>query len=287
MAETMKPGTLYVVATPIGNLGDMSVRGGDLLRDVDRILAEDTRHTARLLDRMGITTPMTSLHEHNEQKQITRVLGWLEQGLSLALVSDAGTPLISDPGFELVRAAREKGVPVTTAPGACAVTAALSISGLPTDRFVFEGFLPSRRAHRQRELERLKDQERTLVFYESPRRIVATLMDMASIFGAARYGVVVRELTKTYETVYAGPLGELAGQAESGSITEKGEFVVLVKGADKAAAVEATMVDAERLLARLLESLPVKEAVRITADMTGAARNSLYERALVLQGKDS
>jgi len=286
MAETMKPGTLYVVATPIGNLGDMSVRGGELLRDVDRILAEDTRHTARLLDHLGLSTPMTSLHEHNEQKQITRVLGWLAQGQSLALVSDAGTPLISDPGFELVRAAREMGVAVTTAPGACAVTAALSISGLPTDRFVFEGFLPARQAHRRRELERLRDEERTLVFYESPRRIVAALADMASIFGAARSGVVVRELTKTYETVYAGTLGELAEQAEAGGITEKGEFVVLVRGADKAAAVEAAMVDAERLLARLLQSLPVKEAVRITVDMTGAARNPLYERALALQGKD-
>ena len=285
MAETMKPGTLYVVATPIGNLGDMSVRGGELLRDVDRILAEDTRHTARLLDHLGIRTPLTSLHEHNEQKQVARVLEWLSQGQTLALVSDAGTPLISDPGFELIRAARESGVAVTTAPGACAVTAALSISGLPTDRFVFEGFLPPKKGVRQRELERLRHEERTLVFYESPRRIVSALGDMASAFGEARSAVVVRELTKTYETVYAATLGELAEQAEAGGITEKGEFVVLVGGADRAAAVEAAMVDADRLLARLLESLPAKEAVRITAEMTGAARNALYERALALKDK--
>ena len=283
MAETMKPGTLYVVATPIGNLGDMSARGGELLRDVNRILAEDTRHTARLLDHLGINTPMTSLHEHNEQKQVERVLDWLAQGQSLALVSDAGTPLISDPGFELVRAARQRGFCISTAPGACAVTAALSISGLPTDRFVFEGFLPSRQAHRRRELEAVKDQERTLVFYESPRRILATLADMASIFGDSRAGVVVRELTKTYETVYAGGLGELA---ETGGITEKGEFVVLVQGAGKSTGKQAAMVEAERLLTRLLESLPVKEAVRITADITGAARTPLYQRALILQGKD-
>lgn len=286
MAETMKPGTLYVVATPIGNLGDMSSRGSEVLRDVDRILAEDTRHTARLLDHLGIATPMTSLHEHNEQKQVTRILGWLSGGESIALVSDAGTPLISDPGFELVRAARSQGVTVTTAPGACAVTAALSISGLPTDRFVFEGFLPSRQGHRQRELERLRREARTLVFYESPRRITATLADMASVFGSQRAAVLVRELTKTYESVYAAPLGELADQAGHGEITEKGEFVVLVEGADKASEVEAALVDAEQLLARLLASLPVKEAVRITADMTGAARNSLYQRALELQGKD-
>lgn len=285
MAETMKPGTLYVVATPIGNLGDLTQRAGDILRDVDGILAEDTRHTARLLDHLGLWKRMTPLHEHNEQQQITRVLGWLSEGQSLALVSDAGTPLISDPGFELVRAARAQGFRVTTAPGACAVTAALSISGLPTDRFVFEGFLPSRQAHRRRVLEALSREERTLVFYESPRRIPGAVADLASLFGAGRSAVIVRELTKTYETVYAASLGELAEQAEAGEITGKGEFVVVVAGADRSEEADSALVDAERLLSRLLESLPVKEAVRITSEMTGAGRNPLYERALVLQGK--
>lgn len=279
----MKPGSLYIVATPIGNLGDLTPRAGDILEAVDRILAEDTRHTARLLDHLGFRKTMSSLHEHNEQQQISRVLGWLAEGQSLALVSDAGTPLISDPGFELVRAARGAGYCVTTAPGVCAVTAALSVSGLPTDRFVFEGFLPSKRAQRRRVLEQLKGEERTLVFYESPRRILGTILDMAMLFGAARSAVIVRELTKTYETVHTGTLGELAEAAEAGGVTEKGEFVVLVEGADKPAAVEAAMVDAERLLSRLLQSLSVKEAVRITAEMTGAGRNPLYERALVLQ----
>ena len=283
MAETVKPGTLYVVATPIGHLGDLSTRAAAVLCDCDRILAEDTRHTARLLDHLGVRRAMTSVHEHNEQSRLQDVLGWLEKGQALALVSDAGTPLISDPGFVLVRAARRHGYAVTTTPGPCAVTAALSVSGLPMDRFVFEGFPPSRRGQRQRFLEGLAREERTLVFYESPRRVAATLRDMVAVFGGQRDGVVVRELTKAYESVYADTLANLVARCDSGDMVTKGEFVLIVAGADKAGAAETASVEAETLLVRLLGSVSVREAVRITSDLTGAGRNQLYERALTLQ----
>lgn len=283
MADVMKPGTLYVVATPIGHLGDLSTRAADVLCNADRILAEDTRQTARLLDHLGVRRPMIPYHEHNEQRELSRVLGWLEQGQTLALVSDAGTPLVSDPGFVLVRAAREQGYSVTTTPGPCAVTAALSIAGLPTDRFVFEGFLPSRQGQRRRCLEGLAREDRTLVFYESPRRVVSALGDMAAVFGTQRAVVVVRELTKTYESVHAGSLGALIEEAGNGSLTEKGEFVLVVEGAAKQETSESAMVHADLLLRRLMGSLSVKEAVRITAEITGSGRNRLYERALELR----
>ena len=226
---------------------------------------------------------MTSCHEHNEESQLKQVLAWLGQGLVLALVSDAGTPLISDPGFVLVRAARGHGYTVTTAPGPCAVTAALSVSGLPTDRFVFEGFLPSRQGQRRLYLAQLKTEQRTLVFYESPRRAAAALRDMVSVFGAQRRGVIVRELTKAHESIHADTLVNIADQCDSGAVVAKGEFVLVVEGAPRDSGSDTACVDTQRLLARLLQSLTVSEAVRITADLTGAGRNQLYERALALR----
>ncbi|HHO68310.1 MAG TPA: 16S rRNA (cytidine(1402)-2'-O)-methyltransferase, partial [Gammaproteobacteria bacterium] len=193
-------GTLFVVATPIGNLGDMTPRGVEVLQQADLIAAEDTRHSRRLAEHFGIATPMLALHEHNERSVAARLVERLRQGESIALISDAGTPLISDPGYQLVRAAREAGVPVVPVPGASALVAALSVAGLPTDRFVFEGFLPPRQAARRKRLEALKDEPRTLVFYESSHRIVDSLNDLKDVFGPGRQALLARELTKAFET---------------------------------------------------------------------------------------
>lgn len=277
------PGILYIVATPIGNLDDMTPRARQTLAAVDLIAAEDTRHSGRLLAHFGITTPQLSLHEHNETARATQLLEKLQAGQNLALISDAGTPLISDPGFELVRAVRKAGITVVPVPGASALITALSVGGLPTDRFVFEGFLPARAAARRTHLQALASETRTLIFYEAIHRLTDTLGDMAEVFGAARQAVVARELTKLHEQVRDGTLEELANWARDDANAGKGEIVLLVAGAEKTATPDDA-VDASRILDILLAELPVKQAAALAAKITGARKNDLYKQAL---GKQS
>jgi 16S rRNA (cytidine1402-2'-O)-methyltransferase len=274
-------GTLFIVATPIGNLQDISQRAVDVLRAVPLLAVEDTRHSRKLLNRFGIDTTMLAVHEHNERDMVERLLAHLQGGGDLALISDAGTPLISDPGFVLVRAARAAGIRVVPVPGACALVAALSVSGLPTDRFRFEGFLPPREAARRERLQALSAETATLVFYESSHRIVASLQDMADCLGAARPCAVARELTKTYETVEAGTLEALCEWTGAEDNRQKGEFVVMVQGAT---ADPATLDDAARhTLQVLLEELPLKQAAALAARLTGQSKNRLYEYGLALK----
>ena len=269
-----KPGTLHVVATPIGNLGDLSPRALDTLRAVDAICAEDTRHTRQLLAHFGIERPLQALHEHNEAELAARLVARLQAGESLALVSDAGTPLVSDPGFRLVRAAREAGLRVSPVPGASALVAALSVAGLPSDRFVVEGFLPAKAGARRERLARLAPETRTLVFYESAHRIADTLADAADAFGAQRPAAVARELTKLFETVLQGGLGELHAQVVADANQRKGEFVLLVQGVGDE--TEAAIVEGRRLYARLCEHLPPSAAAKLAAELSGAPRKALY-----------
>lgn len=276
-----KSGVLHVVATPIGNLADITRRAVDVLGRVDVIAAEDTRYTRRLLAHLGISKPLVSLHEHNEAQRLVGLLARLEAGESVALVSDAGTPLISDPGFRLVRAAQQRGLPVVPIPGACSIIAALSVAGLPTDRFVFEGFLPARASARQRHLQSLRLEPRTLVFLESSHRIAAALHDLMTTLGATRMATVARELTKRYETVRLDSLGGLAGWVAARAEREKGEFVLVVAGASvEPERQHTTCLAPEAVLGSLLEELPVKQAVRLAARLTGTSRNALYRLAL-------
>lgn len=281
MANT-PPGRLYVVATPIGNLGDFSPRARETLAGCGLIAAEDTRHTGLLLKHFGIETPQLSLHDHNETSRILEILARLRQGVSVALVSDAGTPAISDPGFELVRAAAAEGFEVRSVPGACAAIAALSIGALPTDRFCFEGFLAARGAARRRHLESLRSETRTLVLYESPHRIADTLADCAEAFGSERAATVVRETTKLHESVYRGSLADLAAAAQSDEHMGRGEIVLLIAGAPPP---ESAQGDAllERALQVLLKEMPLKQAARLAAQISGARDNEAYKRALALK----
>ncbi len=274
------PGVLYCVATPIGNLADISRRALDILERVAVIAAEDTRHTRRLLTYFGISRPLLSFHEHNEVQRSAVLLARLEKGESVALVSDAGTPLISDPGFRLVREARYRGLPVSPIPGACSIIAALSVAGLPTDRFVFEGFLPARASARQRCLQGLRGEPRTLVFLESSHRIVAALHDLVAVLGATRKATLARELTKRYETVRLDTLTGLADWVAARAERERGEFVLVVAGASDELQPRPAGLAPEAALAALLEELPVKQAVRLAARLTGASRNTLYRLAL-------
>lgn len=273
-------GTLYVVATPIGNLGDLTPRAREVLGSVALIAAEDTRHTKQLLDAYDISTPRTPLHEHNEARRSSELIAMLEQGKSIALVADAGTPLISDPGFDLVAAARRAGVPIVAVPGACAAIAALSIAGLPTDRFVFEGFLPARPAARRGRLEQLANEARTMVFYEAPHRLAEVLADMVAAFGAERAASVSRELTKRFETTYNDTLARLAEAAQRDPDMARGELVLVVGGNTAPAA--ALGLDTNRILRALLDELPPSQAARIAAHLTGAKRADLYDAALAL-----
>ena len=284
MAGHEAHGVLYVVATPIGNLDDLSGRACTVLREVDTVLAEDTRRTRTLFDRYAISTPARAFHEHNEREQTPWVLARLLEGKRLALVSDAGTPLVNDPGYVLVREARSHGVAVHCVPGPSAVTAALSISGLPTDRFTFEGFLPARRPRRLRALEKLAGETRTMVFCEAPHRIVEALADLRAAFGGDREAVIARELTKRYESVFAGRLDHLLAQARDGRIPARGEIVVVVRGNAPAPADDDTTDAALR--AMLDEGIPVGQAAAVAARLTGRTRNALYRRALELAVRD-
>nr|WP_177418730.1 16S rRNA (cytidine(1402)-2'-O)-methyltransferase [endosymbiont of Lamellibrachia barhami] len=275
----LSKGVLYVVATPIGNLEDFSVRAVRVLETVDLIAAEDTRHTRPLLRHYGISTQMVALHEHNEREVMGRLLRQLEEGQSLALVSDAGTPLISDPGFPLVREAGRMGIRVVPVPGVSAAICALSVAGLPTDRFLFVGFPPRQSASRQRWLQDLAAESATLVFYESSHRILSALKDMAEVFGAARESVVARELTKVHETLLRGRLDELIEIVAEDPNQQKGEFVVLVQGAGREQSDQKT-VETEQVLKVLLDELPLKQAAALAAKITGEKKNALYQQAL-------
>ena len=270
-------GTLFVVATPIGNLEDLSPRARQTLAEVDLVAAEDTRHTGRLLSHLGLKTRQIALHDHNEARVTAAVIEHLKDGRSVALVSDAGTPLVSDPGYRLVRAAHENGITVAPVPGPSAVTAALSVSGLPTDRFAFEGFPPSKKAARRKWLQARAADERTLVFFEAVHRIAATLADMVEVFGPDREAFLGRELTKLHEQCVVASLGDLLDQVDSGTIVSKGEFVVAVSGA---AGVAESSLEVDCLLAELLELVPARQAAAIAARITGGRRNALYERIL-------
>ena len=268
------PGTLHVVATPIGNLGDLPPRALEVFRAVAAICAEDTRHTRQLLAHFGLERPLVALHQHNEDAQSAQLVARLVAGESLALVSDAGTPLVSDPGFRLVRAAREAGVRVSPVPGACAAIAALSVAGIASDRFAFEGFLPAKAAARRERLAGLVSEPRTLLFYESAHRIEDTLGDLVAVFGGERRGVVARELTKLFETVLDGPLAALREQVAADPNQRRGEFVVVVEGAGEDA--DAKTAEGRRLYARLSEHLPPSTAAKLAAELSGAPRKALY-----------
>lgn len=268
-----KPGTLYVVATPIGNLEDISHRAERVLREADRICCEDTRHSGRLLEYLGIRADLVSLHDHNERDRVKQLLGWLDAGEQVALISDAGTPLISDPGYIVVNAARQAGHAVIPVPGPSAVITALSAAGLPTDRFRFEGFPPAKAVARREQLQALERESATLVFYESPHRVAAFLADVAAILGAGRRVVVGRELTKRFEEFIEGSASELAESLQDGV---RGECVVMISGAMEAAAGD---VDSDSLLKLLLQELPASKAAKLAAKITGQPRAELYERA--------
>jgi len=277
-AEPVQPGHLYVVATPIGNLDDLSPRALAVLRAVDAICAEDTRTTGVLLGHFGIRKPLSALHDHNEEQLAASLVEKLRAGKSLALVSDAGTPLISDPGFRLVRAAREAGLPVIALPGPCAAVAALSISGLPSDRFLFVGFLPAKPGQRRAALEELAREPATLVIYESSHRIADCIDDIAAVLGPQRRVCVARELTKLFEESHVAPAGELPAWIRQNPHREKGEFVLVIEGAPRAAAGGAA--DAERILRVLAKELGASQAARLTAEITGMKKRELYEMSL-------
>ena len=273
-------GTLYIVATPIGNLEDLTARARQTLAEVDLIAAEDTRHTGRLLSSIGVKRPLMALHDHNEVRASGILIRDLEAGRDVALVSDAGTPLVSDPGYRLVAAAHAAGLRVSPVPGPSALTAALSVSGLPTDRFCFEGFLPSKKGARRDALAKLRGEPRSLVFYESVHRIADFLDDAVGAFGAARPAFVGRELTKLHEQCVSATLGALCDQLAAADIATKGEFVVIVGGSRETS--ESHSLDIDSLLVELAAELPGRKAAALAAKLTGARPNALYARLLEL-----
>lgn len=275
----LEKGALYVVATPIGNLGDISQRAIEVMQHVNLIAAEDTRHSGQLLKHFDIRTHCLALHEHNERKVTQSLLNRLKQGESIALVSDAGTPLLSDPGFYLVREAAAQGLTVIPVPGPSAIMTALCAAGLPTDRFCFEGFLPTKSTARRNRLAELRDNTATMVFFESPHRILASLDDMRTILGNERQVVVARELTKTFETFLRGKLVDVYGQVATDANQQKGEIVIVVHGAELP---DETGIDphAKRILNILLRELPVKQAAALASEITGVKKNRLYQHAV-------
>ncbi|KZC37608.1 rRNA (cytidine-2'-O-)-methyltransferase [Rhodanobacter sp. FW510-R12] len=268
-------GSLWVVATPIGHRDDLSARAIDTLRQVAVIAAEDTRHSRPLLVHHNIDTPLIALHEHNEREAVESIVRRMQAGEAVALISDAGTPLISDPGFRLVRAARAAGIRCIPVPGACAAIAALSVAGLPSDRFVFEGFLPPKAASRRSRLQELAGDARTLIFYESSHRVAESLADMRDVFGAGREAVLARELTKLFETVIGKPLAELAARVANDPDQQRGECVILVAGRGEEA--DAKLAEGQRVFAILREELPPAKAAKLAAAISGAPRKTLYE----------
>jgi len=271
---------LYVVSTPIGNLGDITARALEVLQAADLIAAEDTRHSGQLLQHFAIDTPMQAYHDHSDASATERLLQHVEQGRAVALISDAGTPLIADPGFRLVSSARERGLKVVPVPGVSALVTALSAAGLPTDRFIFEGFLPPKAAARQKQLASLADDARTLVFYESPHRIVESVQAMAEAFGPQRRAVLARELTKRFETLIADSLGNLSARIAQDKDQQRGEIVVLVAGLARDQQQAAAQDELRRVLPLLMAELPLKQAVRLAAQITGLKKNAVYDIAL-------
>ncbi len=270
----IKAGTLYVVATPIGNLADLTPRAREVLGAVDAICAEDTRHTRQLLSAFGMERPLVALHDHNEEEMSGRLTARLLAGESLALVSDAGTPLVSDPGYRLVRAVRAAGCVVSPLPGACAAIAALSVAGIPSDRFCFEGFLPAKASGRRERLAALLREPRTLVFYESSHRIEESLADFVAVFGADREATLARELTKLFETVLGDTLGVLLARVRADDNQRKGEFVLVVRGCEDDA--DAALIEGQRLYAKLIDYLKPSQAAKLAAELSGASRKALY-----------
>lgn len=281
MSVTQKQvqGKIHVVATPIGNLGDMTARAIDVLKQVDLILAEDTRHSLPLLRHFQIHTKCQAFHEHNEKSVAESVCDRVAQGESVAIISDAGVPLISDPGFALVRLAHERQIPVRAVPGACAAISAISVAGLATDRFTFEGFLPAKPASKRKALEALALESRTMIFYESPRRLIDTLTVMLELFGAERQAVLARELTKLFETVRKAALIDLLEFVESDGNQEKGEIVLLLEGKTHEKTDESED-ELKHLLAVLLEEVSLKQAVSIVMKLKNLKRNQVYPLAL-------
>jgi len=273
-------GQLFVVSTPIGNLGDISQRALQVLGSVAYILAEDTRHSKRLLTHYGINTKLRSCHEHNEQSVVEWVKEQLEAGLNLALISDAGTPLISDPGFVLVRSLRESDYEVVTIPGPSSIIAALSIAGLPTDRFVYDGFLPSKSKARQNALEAYRHESRTAVVLESSHRILACLEDVVEVLGEDRSVVLARELTKRFETVLAGPAVRVLEQLQLDDDQTRGEFVLMFGGVQP---VPESQAELEHMLTTLVAELPIKQATNLAAKISGLRKNELYDLALKIK----
>ncbi|NKB38930.1 MAG: 16S rRNA (cytidine(1402)-2'-O)-methyltransferase [Gammaproteobacteria bacterium] len=273
-------GELYVVATPIGNLGDISERAREVLKHADLIAAEDTRHSKKLLSHLSISTPMQSYHEHNERSSAAKFLRYLEEGKSIALISDAGTPLLNDPGFQLLKLAHEHHIKVIPVPGPSALVSALSVAGLSADRFVFDGFLPEKQQARIKRLQSLTSESRTIVFYETPHRIKACLNDCLQVFGAERQVCIAREISKYYETIRKDSLPALLGWIEADQQQLKGEFVLVIEGADGHALNESD--EGVRVLKILLQSLSVSEAAAMAAEITGIKKNELYKTALGL-----
>lgn len=274
-------GILYIVATPIGNLADITFRAVDVLKTVNCIVAEDTRHSQPLMQQYGIRTPLLALHEHNERERTAKLLERLQQGESIALISDAGTPLISDPGYYLVREATLAGIKVVPLPGPCAAIAALSVAGLPTDKFIFEGFLPSKSGARLQRLEKLRHEARTMIFYEAPHRIMDLLLAMQQVFGDDRQVVLAREITKLFETIKSDTLGQLIPWVQADSNQQRGEFVVIVAGLQ--AVSDDLEQEMQRILLILLASLPLKQAAELTSKITGYKKNEVYDLALRLK----
>jgi len=279
---TSREGCLYLVATPIGNRDDISLRALEILKFVDCIAAEDTRHSQRLLQYHGVSTPLLSLHEHNEEQRIRQLLERLSKGEQIALISDAGTPLISDPGYRLVTAMHDANIRVVPVPGPCALIAAVAASGLPTDRFIFEGFLPAKKIARHKRLEALSQESRTLIFYESTHRIIACLEDMLDVFGEKRLATIARELTKSFETVHRAPLSELVAWVKSDANQQRGEFVIVVEGA-KISEFTPDEEEQRRILSILMEEMSLKQAVAIATRLCDGQRKSLYQLALAIE----
>ena len=269
-------GKLWVVATPIGNLDDLSARAREVLCNVELIAAEDTRHSAALLKHIGSGARTFALHEHNEREASEQLVQRMRDGVTIALISDAGTPLVSDPGFRLVRAARDAGITVSPLPGACAAIAALSVAGLPSDRFVFEGFLPAKSAARRAQLETLRAETRTLIFYESSHRVADALGDLVAVFGGGRRAVIARELTKLFETVLDGTLAELVARVAADANQQRGEFVLLIAGAEEDADA-ARLIEGRRIFELLRRELPPSRAAKVAAEISGASRKLLYD----------